>query len=109
MNSVGTYPNDLWEEVWNKNGKQVFRHYHNMQYLLPRYMKMLQENSKEVLFKPDFFEKRRSGVLGVDIITPKPVVQFPHGLIQLKYNVGTRGNGVDQARWPEDLTTEVVA
>jgi hypothetical protein len=70
---------------------------------------MLRENSKDVLFNPSFFEKRRSDALGQDIVCPKPVVQFPHGPVELKFNVGTRGNGVDQARWPQDLMTEVVA
>ncbi|KAF2661961.1 CoA-transferase family III [Lophiostoma macrostomum CBS 122681] len=108
VNSVGTYPEDVWQDVWSRNGRQVFRHYHNMPYLLPRYLKMLQENSKDVLFNPSFFERRHSGALGQDIICPKPVVQFPQGPVELKFNVGTRGNGVDQARWPQDLMTEVV-
>ena len=37
---VGEYPKDVWEDVWARNGRQVFRHYHSMNYLLPRYMKM---------------------------------------------------------------------
>jgi hypothetical protein len=76
---------------------------------LPNFLGMMMENSRDILFKPEFFEKRRSEVLGTDIMAPKPVIQFPEGLVQLKYNVGTRGNGVDQARWPENLMTEVVA
>jgi hypothetical protein len=80
-----------------------------MHITLPNFLGMMMKNSRDILFKPEFFEKRRSEALGTDITAPKPVVHFPEGLVQLKYNVGTRGNGVDQARWPENLMTEVVA
>jgi hypothetical protein len=106
---VGTYPKAIWEDVWARNGKQVFRHYHNMQYTLPRFLQMLKENSGSIMFNPSFFERTHSGAIGADVVRPKPVINFPEGLVQLKYNVGTRGNGVDQARWPEDLMTQVVA
>lgn len=79
-----------------------------MPYLLPRFLQMLKQNSAQVLFNPDFFETRHSGVLDIDIVTPKPIIQFPEGKVRLEYNVGTRGNGVDQPRWPENLMTEVV-
>ncbi|CAN9373089.1 unnamed protein product [Alternaria alternata] len=109
VNSVGTYPKDVWEEVWTRNGHQVFRHYHNMQYTLPHYMKMLAENSGSVLFKPDFFEVRHAGAIGKDVKAVKPIIQYPQGNVKLGYNVGTRGNGVDQPVWPKDLMTEVVS
>ncbi|KAJ4366163.1 hypothetical protein N0V83_007798 [Neocucurbitaria cava] len=108
VNSVGVYPQDVWEDVWTRNGRQVFRHHHNMGYTLPRFLRMLKANSADVLFKPDFFETRHSGAIGKDIKCIRPVIQYPEGRVQLKYNIGTRGNGVDQARWPENLLTEVV-
>ncbi|KAF2273427.1 alpha-methylacyl-CoA racemase [Westerdykella ornata] len=109
VDSVGTYPQDVWEDVWNCNGRQVFRHYHNMHYTLPRFLAMLKQNAGDVVFKPAFFEKRYSGAIGKDILCPKPVIRFPQGPVELRYNVGTRSNGVDQAKWPENLMTEVVA
>lgn len=69
---------------------------------------MLKTISGDVVFNPDFFEKEHSGALGKDVLCPKPVIHFPRGPVQLRYNVGTRGNGIDQAQWPEDLMTEVV-
>lgn len=103
---IGEYPQDVWEEVWNRNGREVFRNHHNMNFTLPRYMKMFQ---REGLFDLNFFEVRSSGALGgLKLRVPKPVLQFPPGTVTLRYNVGTRGNGVDQPRWPEDLNTEVV-
>ncbi|KAF2017611.1 CoA-transferase family III [Aaosphaeria arxii CBS 175.79] len=109
VNSVGTYPEPVWQDVWTRNGRQVFRHYHNMLYTLPRLLKMLKDNSNDILFNPDFFERKRSGAIGTDIVGLKPVIRFPEGKVRLAYNVGARGNGTDQARWPQDLMTEVVA
>jgi hypothetical protein len=106
---VGVYPQEVWEDVWAKNGKQVFRHYHNMGYTLPRFMEMLKVNAGDVVLHPDFFERRYSGAIGKDVLCPKPIVQYPGGKVVLKYNIGTRGNGVDQPRWPEDLMVEIVA
>jgi len=80
-----------------------------MQYTLPRYMKMLFENSGSVLFKPDFFEMRHAGAIGKDVKGVKPIIQYPKENVKLGYNVGTRGNGVDKPAWPKNLLTEVVA
>ena len=108
MNSVGTYPKDVWEDVWTHNGREVFRHYHNMGYTVPRYIRMLKTLSAGVLLKPEFFELRHSGAIGKDIRCLKPIIQYPQGKVKLGFNVGTRGNGVDESCWPEDLMTEVV-
>jgi hypothetical protein len=37
-----------------------------------------------------------------------PVLKFPEGKVKLGFQVGTRGNGVDQPKWPEDLLAENV-
>ncbi|KAK0658483.1 Acetyl-CoA:oxalate CoA-transferase [Lasiodiplodia hormozganensis] len=115
VNSVGTYPKAVWEDVWARNGKQVFRHYHHMLYTLPRYLAMLQQNSSDVLFKPEFFEDRPCGYMGHAIRVPKPIAQYEvaEGVpeeqkVKPGFNVGTRTNGVDQPRWPKDLMTEIV-
>ncbi|KAH6642898.1 CoA-transferase family III domain-containing protein [Boeremia exigua] len=109
VNSVGEYPPAVWDDVWSRNGRQVFRHYHNMGYTLPRFMKMLHANARDVVLRPEFFETRHSAAIGADVRCPKPIIQFPGGKVELKFNVGTRGNGVDQPRWPADLMTEIVA
>lgn len=79
-----------------------------MNYTLPRFLQMLKANAGDVVLKPDFFEKRHSGAIGKDILCIKPIVQYPAGKVELRYNVGTRGNGVDQPSWPADLMTEIV-
>lgn len=105
VDHVGEYDKATWEELWTRNGRQVFRHYHNMNYTGPHYMKMF---AKQGLFRLDFFEIRESKALGIKLRVPRPVLQFPPGTVEPGYNVGTRGNGVDQPRWPDDLSTEVV-
>lgn len=71
-------------------------------------LKLLHQHDKDVLFNQSFFEPRQSKNLGVTFIIPKPIAQFPDGTVELKYQVGTRGNGIDQPFWPRDLKVEVV-
>ncbi|KAH6668285.1 CoA-transferase family III domain-containing protein [Halenospora varia] len=108
VNSCGTYPSAVWEDVWTRNGRESFRHYQSMNVTLPRYLKMIKENSSDVLLQPEFFEVRESKVLGLKLRVVKPILRFTQNEVKLGYNVGTRGNGADAAKWPEDLLTEVV-
>ncbi|KAJ0418324.1 CoA-transferase family III [Aspergillus carlsbadensis] len=105
VDHVGEYPGPVWDEVWVRNGRKVFRHYHSMNYTAPRYMEMFREQG---MFDVEFFEIRTSNALGLKFRVPKPVLQFPPETVEPGYNVGTRGNGVDQPYWPSDLMTEVV-
>lgn len=79
-----------------------------MLHTLPAHLRMLKEHDQDVIFNPNFFQPVKSGYLDKTFILVKPVAQFADGLVDLRYDVGTRGNGVDEARWPEDLTVEVV-
>ncbi|KAI0967716.1 CoA-transferase family III domain-containing protein [Xylaria arbuscula] len=107
VRSCGTYSDEVWQELWQRHGSPAFRHYHSMIYLIPAMMKLLKQYDSETLFNPDFFQPEVAQNLGVTFIRPKPVAQFENG-VELKYHVGTRGNGVDQPVWPKDLTVEVV-
>ncbi len=78
-----------------------------MLHMLPAMMKLLTQHDSETLFNPSFFQPMESKNLAVTFIRPKPVAQFASG-VELRYHVGTRGNGVDQPVWPKDLTVEVV-
>ena len=71
-------------------------------------MNMLKTNTNDTVFKPEFFEQREAKNLETTFIQVKPIAQFPNKEVELRYNVGTRGNGVDQPRWPKDLSVEVV-
>ncbi|KAH6988324.1 putative alpha methylacyl-CoA racemase [Ilyonectria sp. MPI-CAGE-AT-0026] len=109
VNSCGTYSAEVWDKVWTRHGRQVFRHYHNMVILAPAYIKMLKGNSASTLFKPAYFEERKARSLGVTIRTAKPVLTFPAGVVKPGYQVGTRRNGSDAPKWPEDLMVESIA
>jgi hypothetical protein len=85
-----------------------YRCHHNMLYTLPRFIAMIRANSADRLLQPDFFEVRDAEALGVKIRTVKPIIKFDQGEVELKYNVSTRGNGVDAPKWPEDLMTEII-
>lgn len=66
--------------------------------------------ARERILKPEFFEDRRSpSVLGKKAFRAVKGVADWGGVVDLRYNVGTRGNGTDAARWPDDLAQEVVS
>jgi hypothetical protein len=108
VSCVGTYPSPVWSQLWAKSGRRQYRHYHNVHSTLNNCLATLKKTSSDILFRNEFFEDRKCGVLGTTIRTVKPIVQYPDGEVQLEYNIGTRSNGVDDARWPDDLSAEVV-
>ena len=63
-----------------------------MGYLLPDLIGRLQAH-KDILFRPEFFEKRESKAVGHTFVQVKPIAQFQDGEVELRYNVGTRTNG----------------
>lgn len=109
VNSCGVYPESVWQDVWERNGKQVLRHYHGMMYSLPRLIGMLVQNAGTTVMSPEWFEKRPSKNVGKDILSVRPILQFREGNVRPGYQVGTRTNGVDQPRWPKDLMVEIVS
>lgn len=79
-----------------------------MSYLLPELIGRIHKNSKDIIFRPEFFELRESKAVGHTFVQVKPISQYKNSEVELKYNVGTRTNGVDAARWPDDLKVEIV-
>lgn len=69
---------------------------------------LFHKHSADVLLNPFFFEERLSRAVGTSFIKVKPIARYGDETVQLTYNVGCRGNGLDEARWPEDLTVEIV-
>jgi hypothetical protein len=108
VNSVGVYPDPVWKAVWEKHGNLSFRHYEGMLSLLPKMLGSLAKNSSAALFQRDFFEVRYSKAIDRYFKAVRPILTFPGGEVSLRYNVGTRTNGHDAPRWPEDLLTEVI-
>jgi len=71
-------------------------------------LELLHLYDEEIMFNPSFFKEYRSEAAGVTIRKVQPVAQFKNDIVELGYNVGTRGNGVDKPVWPKDLTQEIV-
>jgi crotonobetainyl-CoA:carnitine CoA-transferase CaiB-like acyl-CoA transferase len=107
VNSVGKYPDDVWQKVWKRNGQQVMRYYYPMGRTSPLYFDML-ARSAPYLFHEDFFEIRDVRAVGAQIRTVKPILRWTDGLVQPGFQVGTRRNGIDTHKWPDDLLTELV-
>lgn len=101
----GEYPEEVWNGLWESYGRFQFRSHQSMEQTSPVIVKMMAQKG---FLKEDYFHVIRSGILGVDLRCISPVIKFPHKYVKLGYNVGARGNGTDVARWPADLTTEVV-
>jgi hypothetical protein len=108
LRSVGVYDRPVWADLWARHGSPAFRHYDNTRITVPRLLQLLHQYDEDVLFKPEFFDTYTSKTMGVDIRKVRPVAKFGDGLVQLGYNVGTRGNGVDAPFWPQNLLDEVV-
>lgn len=80
-----------------------------MQHLLPKTLQAIRQSSGDRLFRPEFFTKvSAKETIGADMSIVAPILQYPDGEVKLGFNVGTRTNGVDQPRWPEDLSVQVV-
>ncbi|KAH7323210.1 CoA-transferase family III domain-containing protein [Stachybotrys elegans] len=106
--SVGEYPADVWADLWERHNKPVLRHYENMQHMFAKLLPLMYMKDGQILFKPQFFEGRRAGAVGATFVLPKPISQFTENTVDLRFDVGTRGNGVDAPVWPTDLNVEVV-
>ena len=108
INSVGTYPNEVFDHVWAENGRPVYHHWHNNVVTLPETLWRLRSGpGGKRIFKPEFFEDRRApGILGEKKIRcVKPVAEWGD-VVKLGFNIGTRGNGIDAPYWPDDLMQE---
>lgn len=79
-----------------------------MNYTIPRVLASMEERSGDVFFNQDFYENRESRAIGVTMRLLKPAIKFPNQEVKPGFNIGTRGNGMDQPRWPDDLCTEII-
>jgi hypothetical protein len=106
--SVGEYPADVWAALWQRHDKPVFRHYENMQRIFQTTLPAMFQKEGKTLFQPQFFEVRNADAVGARFVFPKPILQFVGKTVDLHFDVGTRGNGIDAPVWPTDLNVEVV-
>ncbi|KXJ87105.1 CoA-transferase family III domain-containing protein [Microdochium bolleyi] len=109
VNSCGVYPPEIWQDLWTRNGRPQYRHFHAMQYTLPATMQLIMKSSAARLLKPDHFTTYYAKSIGKPIKIVAPVLRFPGGEVEPGFQVGTRTNGVDEPYWPDDLLVETVA
>lgn len=109
VNECGTYPEEVWKELWETKGQPKFRHYDNMQATIPALIGMLLKHASDTVLSAENFENRHSKAIGCTVRTPKTIIQWQDDKVEPGYNVGTRGNGVDKPYWPKDLSVEIVA
>lgn len=67
--------------------------------LIGKVSALLQKHSPEI-FDPQYLENRPCPNLGISIQTVKPVLRFEH-VVRPGFDIGTRGNGVDEPTWTE--------
>ena len=88
-----------------------------MQHLLPRALAGLARGPGAArLLRPEFFTRYRATATAAaaggggrrTLQAVAPVLRFPGGEVRPGFDVGTRGNGRDDARWPTDLDVDVV-
>ncbi|CRG89149.1 Secretory phospholipase A2 receptor [Talaromyces islandicus] len=96
--NVGTYPDNVWKKLHAHYGSPVFRHDDHMLALIGKVTALLKQYNPN-LFDPQFFEIRSCENLGINMRTVKPVIKFDD-VVKPGFSLGTRGNGVDEARWP---------
>ena len=108
INCVGTYPETIWQELWSEHGKMIFHSEDNKSVLLPSILGSLRNNSIDLFTNPAYYTIKHNNVLNADFRIVKDCIQWPTGSVDFDYCIATRPNGVDQPRWPNDLTVEVV-
>jgi hypothetical protein len=108
VNSVGVYPETVWQELWIQNGKMIFHSEDNNRILIPAFMSSLRKNHIDLFTNSAYYTIKHNNVLNKDFRIVKDCIQWPQGSVDFDYHIATRGNGVDQPRWPKDLSVEIV-
>ena len=108
INSVGVYPDEVWQELWTQHGKMVFHSEDNMRTTIPAFMHSLHQNHLELFTDPTYYIIKHNNVLNEDFRIVKDCIQWPPNSIDFDYQIAARGNGTDMPRWPKDLSVEIV-
>jgi crotonobetainyl-CoA:carnitine CoA-transferase CaiB-like acyl-CoA transferase len=108
INSVGVYPETVWQELWSQHGRMIFHSGDNKLVSLPAVMDALRKNHIDLFTNPAYYTIKHNNVFNTDFRIVKDCIQWPPGSVDFDYRIGTRANGVDQPRWPKDLTVEIV-
>ncbi|KAF8151903.1 CoA-transferase family III domain-containing protein [Pholiota molesta] len=107
VNSCSTYPPEVWDALWASYGCPLLQHTDNNYRVLPIFVQLLMQNNAPS-FNPIFLETRDNKAIGVPVGAVQPIFIFAQQLVKPRFNIGSRGNGADKPRWPEDLLTEII-
>ncbi|KAJ7176608.1 alpha-methylacyl-CoA racemase [Mycena filopes] len=110
----GEYPPRVWEGIRKLHDHPVFLPEQNIPGISIRCLQLLMKNAPGRIIRPNWLEDRQSNAIGAKVRTVKPIAEWQanddgSAGVSPGFNVGTRGNGVDEARWPENLLEEIVA
>ena len=108
VNSVGVYPDAVWQKLWTQHGKMVFHSEDNMVHTLVAVMSALQKNHIDLFTNSAYYIIKYNKVMNKDLRIVKNCIQWPQGSIDYDYHIGTHPNGTDEPRWPMDLSVEIV-
>ncbi|KXN81475.1 hypothetical protein AN958_04556 [Leucoagaricus sp. SymC.cos] len=97
VNSRGTYPPEIWDDLWSCYDHFVFRSSDNTGITIPAWLQWLRKK-KTPGFDEKYFELRKNAALGIDVRTIKLVLNFVEGGVEVGYNVGSRPNGMGGQR-----------
>jgi hypothetical protein len=108
VNSVGVYPDAVWQKLWAQHGKIVFHSEDNMTHTIYVFLRALQKNHIDLFTNPAFYIIKHNKAMNEDFRIVKNCIQWPQGSINFDHHIGTHSNGTDQPRWPKDLSVEIV-
>ncbi|KAI1279480.1 CoA-transferase family III domain-containing protein [Xylaria sp. FL0933] len=107
VRSCGTYEDSVWNDMWATHGSPVFRHYDNTRKTVPAMLQLIEGHNGGFDIST-VLQEYNSVAVGITVSKVKPVARYENDTVELRYNIGARGNGVDNAVWPEDLGVEVI-
>jgi hypothetical protein len=108
VNSVGVYSDDVWQKLWAQHSKIVFHSQDTMVRTIPTFIATLQKNHIDLFTNPAYYIIKHNKALNEDFRIVKDCIQWPPNTIDFDYRIGTHPNGMDQPRWPKDLSVEIV-
>ncbi|KAJ5025796.1 hypothetical protein PSV08DRAFT_181106, partial [Bipolaris maydis] len=64
------YPTAVWQNLWARYNKPVFRHSNNTKEIFPTMLLLIQKLNGPIIFNTSFLEIREAKVLGATFVFP---------------------------------------
>ena len=108
VNSVGVYPVAVWQKLWAQYDSMVFHSEDNMLCILPVFLSALKKHHINLFTNSAYYTIKHNKALKKDFRIVKDCIQWPQDSTNFDYHIGVRSNGMDQPRWPNDLSVQIV-